>query len=424
MLLTELHTAAIPELYERFATVVGDAHWKRRVVSIKREIKGNPLLREYLVSENIIPLQFDSLREKVDKFGCIPNWEINNPDHYAAASFAAQVLSFMDSSPKELAQRFLRRVHGAFKNPDDMRGLRLEFAAATHFLRRGSAVSWPEMNGEGTFDLLVSDVGPAGLEIECKSISADKGHKIHKRESLDFFSLLRPHLKSITAGLSTGLSASITIPKRLPASFRDRQMLAKEIAGVIFRGTSAPLLSGGTVRISEFDISELGDISKENSQATRKTIDSITGTNNRHALVIGTHSGGALALAIQSAADDAFMDTVFDTVKNSADRQLTGKRGGMFIVGFQGISSTQLVSIAAQDNDPTKTATALQVSVSKFLNGTNRAQVVGVGFISEDEPTTERPGFTDFRGAAYFFPKRESPFWSEDFSGLFAWQVV
>jgi hypothetical protein len=38
MLLTELHTAEIPDLYARFASVVGDKHWKQRVASIKQEI--------------------------------------------------------------------------------------------------------------------------------------------------------------------------------------------------------------------------------------------------------------------------------------------------------------------------------------------------------------------------------------------------
>ena len=424
MLLTELHTAEIPEVYERFASVVGDRHWKQRVASIKQEIKGNSFLRDHLMRENAIAFQLDRLREMVDKYGRVPTWEVNNQELYPAASFAAQVLSFMDASPKPLADQVLRRVHGALKNPDDTRGLRLEFAAATHFLRRGRAVSWPEMTGEGTFDLLVSDVGPNGLEVECKSISEDKGRKIHTRESLDFFSLLHPHLKTWTAGLSSGLSAAITVPGRLPTSFRERQALAKEAAAAILHGQSAALSNGCAVRLSAFEVSQLGDIhNAKNSQDVRAAVDSVTGTNNRHSLVIGTGSGGALALAIQSAADDTIMDRMFDTIKDSATRQLTGKRGGMFFVGIQGISGSQLQSIAGQDDDPTQPATALRLGVSKFLSGAGRDQVIGVGFLSESGLTPVQHGLVDSGGTAYYFPKRESPFWSENFSGLFTWQA-
>ncbi len=424
MLLTELHTAEIPGLYERFASVVGDRHWKQRVASLKQEIKGNAFLREHLVRENAMVFQLDRLREMADKYGRVPSWEVNNQELYPAASFAAQVLSFMDASPRPLAEQFRRRVHGALKNPDDLRGLRLEFAAATHFLRRGLPVSWPEMTREGTFDLLVSDVGPNGLEVECKSISGDKGRKIHSRESLDFFSLLYPHLKSTTAGLSTGLSAAITVPGRLPTGFRERQALAQEVGAAIFRGHSAALSNGCAVRLSEFDVSELGDIPNvKNGQNMRAAVDSATRTDNRHSLVIGTGTGGALALAIQSAADDTFMDSVFDTIKDSAARQLTGKRAGMFFAGIQGISGGQLQSIAGQDNDPTQPATALRLGVSKFLSGAGRDQVIGVGFLSESGLTPVQHGLFDSGGTAYYFPKRESPFWSENFSGLFTWQA-
>lgn len=424
MILTELRTAAIPDLYERFASVVGDKHWKQRVASIKQEIKGNEFLREHLMRENAIAFQLDRFRAMAEKFGRIPQGEVNNQQFYPAASFIAQVLSFMDASPKPLAERFRRRVHGALKNPDDMRGLRLEFAAATHFLRRRRAVSWPEMTGEGTFDLLVSDVGPNGLEVECKSISGDKGRKIHKRESLDFFGLLQPHLKSTTAGLSKGLSAAITVPGRLPTNFRERQALAKEAATAIFHGKSAELSGKCEIRLSEFDISKLGDIRNTmNSEVVRAAVDTVTGTSNRHSMIIGTVSGGALALAIQSAADDVFMEAVFETIKESAARQLTGSRGGMFFVGIQGISGDQLESIAVQDNDPAQPATALRLGVSKFLRGAGRDQVVGVGFLSESGLIPVQHGTHDSGGTAYYFPKRESPFWSESYSGLFAWQA-
>jgi hypothetical protein len=118
-----------------------------------------------------------------------------------------------------------------------MRGLRLELSAATHFARRARKFAWPEMTGEGTFDLLVQDVGPRGLEIECKAIPEDKGRKIHKREVLDFYRLLWPHIQSTVKGLSTG---------------------------------------------------RLGDIrSSTRPSEVRAAIDEVTETNNRQAMVIG-----------------------------------------------------------------------------------------------------------------------------------------
>jgi hypothetical protein len=422
MLLTELSTARIPDVYQQFAAVIGDCHWRSRFGQLKQEIRGNRFLAQHLESENALAYQFDHLRELTGKFGRVPPWEANNHAVYPAASFAAQVLSIMEASPRQFSEQLRRRIHGAFKNPDDMRGLRLELSAATHFARRTRKLAWPEMTGEGTFDLLVQDVGPRGLEIECKAISEDKGRKIHKREVLDFYRLLWPHIQSTIKGLSTGLSAVLTVPGRLPSQHADRVALARQYGAAIFTGGGVALPDGSSVRIAEFDVARLGDIpSSTRPSEVRAAIDEVTETNNRQVMVIGTHAGGALALTVQSGSDDTFMKAVFDTLSDSAKRQLSGVRGGMFLVGFHGIDGEQLLSVAGQDQDAAQSPTALRMAVSRFLASAGRDQVVGVGFLSESALAPVQDGLVESGGTAYYFPKRESPLWSEDFSGLFQW---
>ncbi len=83
--------------------------------------------------------------------GVVPPSAAANEKIYPAVSFAGQVLSIMDTLPAAQRQQLKRRVHGAIKNPDDMRALRLELSAATHSRTRGYRVSWPEMSGEVGF---------------------------------------------------------------------------------------------------------------------------------------------------------------------------------------------------------------------------------------------------------------------------------
>ncbi len=423
MLVTELHPAQIPGLYQRFAEVIGESHWKRRVAQIKQEIRGNRFLHEHLEQENAIAFQLEHLRTLFERFGGIPPHELNNRDSYPAMSFAGQVLSIIDSSSNDLAEQFRRRIHGALKNPDDMRALRLELTAATHFARRGRAISWPEMTGAGSFDMYIDDLGPQGLEIECKSISEDKGRKIHKREVLDFYGLLWPHLQPTRRMLRTGRSVVLTVPGRLPTAYNARQELAKQLATHIFSERSAVLPDRSEIRVREFDISRLPNIPSGSSSPyeIRVALDDVTGTRNRQTMVIGTSGGGVLALAVQSAADDFMLHAVFSTLSDSARRQLSGTRGGMFFAGFHGLDGAQLLSVADQDQDPSQPPTALRVAVSHFLSSHDRDHVVGVGFVSESALSPVRAGLVESGGTAYYFPKRESPYWSEDFSGLFTW---
>jgi hypothetical protein len=421
MILTEIHTAHIPDVYKRFADFVGDNHWKNRVVQLKQEAKGNRFLADYNRSENSITFQLEHLRELTNKFGYIPPWEITNHAIYPAASFATQILSIMDVSSKEFSERLKRRVHGAFKNPDDMRGLQLELSAATHFARRGLKISWPEMTGIGTFDLFVEELGPEGLEVECKSISENKGRKIHRREVLDFYCLLWPKLKETMKGLHSGLSAVVTIPERLPKQYSARIELAKQISKQVFLGQSATLSDGSTLKIIEFEADQLGFIpNTSNPKEIRDALDKVTQTRNREAMVIGTKAGGALALTMQSAQDDTLMKAIYDTLSDSAKKQLSGTRSGMFLAELHGIDGQQLISIASQDNDPSQSATLLRKVISKFFSAPTRDHVIGVGFLSKSNLLPLQDDLVDSGGTSYYFPKRESPFWSDDFSGLFS----
>jgi len=421
MLALEVETAQISEMFQRFTAAIGDKHWCSRVRKCKEAIRGNVFLREYLIRENDIAFQLDHLSELAQRYGRIPLIDVENRAIYPAASFVAQALSIMDDATKENARRFRRRIHGALKNPSDMRGLQLELTAATHFARRGRIISWPETAGAGIFDLLVDGDGPEPLEVECKSIGDDKGYRIRRQDMIEFFALLKPHLQGTTKGLVKGLSVVVTVPDRLPISYKERVALAKELGRAVFAGSDCFLANGSSVQITDFDVSQLGNVPTHRCQEMRTTIDGITGTDNRSAVIIGTNAGGALVLLIQSQRDDSLLISVFKTLSDAAKNQLTRSRAGMLFVSFDGLASDELFSIAEQDQDPARRPTALRVAVSDFLSSPARDHVIGVGFVSRNAIQPVQHGLVESGSTAYYFPKRESLFWSEGFCGMFDW---
>lgn len=419
MLTIELRTAQIPETFRRFASEIGEEHWLNRVKLCNQEITGNVFLRELLWRENEIAFQLNHLSELTQRHRRIPMQEIENPAIYPSASLMAQALSVMDTSTKEDAERFRRRIHGALKNPADMRGLRLELSAATHFIRRGKKVSWPETTGIGTFDLLVEGDNHSPLEVECKSISEDKGRRIHRRDTADFVALLEPQLRPTTTGLRRGMSVKLTIPDKLPSVHKQRIELAKSAARAVFAGQNICLPDGTTIQITDFDLGQLGNAPHLDPRQLRAALDGISGTNNRSAVVIGTKAGGALVITIQSQREDSLLDSIFDTLGNAAKRQLTGLRAGMLFTGLDGLAGEQLSSVAAQDNDSSQPPTALTLALSQFMSSEKRDHVVGVGFMSRNALHPRKSGIVDSGGTAYYFPKRASRLWSDGFSGLF-----
>jgi len=419
MLQVDLYTRDFPTVFARFREAVGERQWTKRVTAINSEARGQPYLREYLLKENAIAFALDRCSAQASRHGAFPSQSSNDRSLYPAFRLAAQTLSLIDKSSAKQGKRLVRRIHGAFRNPDDMRAIQLEFGIATHFVRRGYRISWPEMEESGDFDLMVHGIGPDGLEVECKSASVDKGRKIHKRDALDFNHLVRQKLEGTAHRLNSGLAVVLTVSDRLPAAFRDRQQLAERVVRAVLVGKSITVDEGSDVRLSEFDIVQYPDLGAPESSQLRQYIDHITGTRNREAMILGRKGAGALVFVTQSRQEDTFLRYVFNSVREAAREQLSAKRAGIVLVGLEGISADELVRTAQQDKNPTEDPTALRIAVSKFLGGSTTDHVVGVGFLSKDELTPKGPGHVSSEGSAYHFPKTESSFWHDDFSGMF-----
>lgn len=420
MLKVEIQTGEIPDVFVRFKDAIDERYWLKRTVSIKDNIRGQPFLRDHLVEENAIAFALARCSDLVARYGRIPMQEAENRNLYPAIGLAAQVLSIMEHSSDLEAKRLIQRIRGAFKNPDDMRAIQLEIMVATHFVLRGHSIIWPEMERVGTFDLLVKDLGNNGLEIECKSVSGDKGRKIHRREALEFHQLVKPQLQTVSLSLQTGVAVVLTVPGRLPTLFQQKRDLAKYVIGSVLTAQNIVLEDGSDIRVSEFDMTTLWGIGTDGRPVISKAaIDQITATKNRESMILGNNNG-AIVFVLQSRQDDTVLQCVFDTVSESAKSQVSKCRPALFLVGLHGMEAEGLLSIAMQDNDPKQPPTALRVAVSDFLSKQYRDHVVGVGFLSGSALNPGLDGVIKNNGTAYVFPKKESNFWHEDFSGLFS----
>lgn len=414
MLTTEMTTAHVPAVYRRLATAIGPEHWQGAVARQEAAIRSNLFLRDYLRSEYAIAYQLEKLRFLVAAHGDVPPQACNDQSIFPALGFTAQVLGVLNRCTNKQARTFVRRVRTAFSSAENMHGLRLELQAATHFTRRGKHVSWHRANNAGTFDLLIDDLGPSGLEVECKSISDDKGRRIHRLDALNFWGEVWKDVSTVAQHLRTGMAVVLTVPFRLPPDPEQRAALAREVVSQVVAGTSGSLSGGVDLRVQNFEPGEVQAAMAGDRQAMREAIDGATGTINREAALYGTPGGGMLAFVMQSAVEDDVLDQVFATLNDSASRQFTGKRGALFWVALQGLDAKQLMSVHEQDSDPGRQPTGLRLSVSNFLTNAP-VHIVGVVFGSRSglHPTVD--GSTDMGGMTNFFLKKEGPYWHQSF---------
>lgn len=196
---TSIHDYEIDQLFRRFRHLIGDSNWRQRVKKLDEEIRGNKFLRHHHLLENDIAYQFCHCSDLERQYGALPVGQFDLSPVYPALAFASHCLSTLDRMDVNNCTRAIGRIQGAFRNPEDMRALQLEFTAGLHFAKRGHRLTWPEMETGGeTYDLLVEDLGPTGLEVECKAISEEKGRRICTRHALDFWHLMQRHLMAQT----------------------------------------------------------------------------------------------------------------------------------------------------------------------------------------------------------------------------------
>lgn len=424
MLETDVYLPEFTKLFLRFKQVIGDEFWLKRVQSINVEICGYPYLKEYLIVENSIAYDLTLCSELIKKYGIIPRRQRQNKSLFPTIKFIVQVLSFIDSSSVTQRPAFIRRIQSSFRNPDDLRGLLFEFTVATHFIKRGNNVTWPEVGEVGSPDLLIKDIGTNGLDIECKSISNNKGRKIHGREALEFFNLMQTKLKGYieSSSFEGGMAVVVNIPDRLPKSLKDRQVLVERTLKVIMAESSQSFSDGYEIKLSYFDLSLLEGVDLKNLKSkdkrVRQLVDKLSQTDNREVMIIGT-SKKSVVVVLQANREDAVIGYLFETLSQSSKKQLSKIRPAIYMVEFTSVNAKELRNLAAQDFDIEQKPTGLNIRASHFLSNIGRQHIVGVGFLSNIEIGGEADGSFVGSGAAYFFPQKASEFWHDDFSGMF-----
>ncbi len=423
---TQIDLSRASRIFQEFCTVIEDKHWRKRVKQLIEHSKRNEFLRAHYAYEYEIAFQLEACSRLVEKHGTFPAGAIVAQGLMRAVAFMRQVLSLLEGLQPEKQKAFIGRIRGAFRNPDDMRALLMEFTVATHFTLRGNRVRWPELEANdaklqgATFDLFVEDLGDDGVEVECKSASHDKGRSIHRATAFALYERLRTELGDFARRLETGLAVVVTVPDALPGAPTEQAELAKRVHRQLVSGRSETFDDGLRIGITAFEVSRLRDIDLQtDSEDARAIVDEVTGTRNKSVLVIGRRNVGALLLVLQSSKDDELLSAVFDTARKAARSQLSGARPGLLLLGFEGLEAEQLASLAQQDGDTTQAPTAARIAVSQFLSGDGRDHVVGVGFLSRSRLRPLGSGHFDSGGRTYYFENDTSSLWLPAFKGLF-----
>ncbi|MFC5743378.1 hypothetical protein [Dyella tabacisoli] len=416
MIVTGLNLLEFYRPFLRFIGLVGHQVWSDRAKLIRQAIAGNPYSKDHLEDENELCFALDELTHIWDRNGRFPLTLRKKRHLFFAIAFVAQAISLYDAVGDAAGKQLMRRIVGAIKNePEDLRALQVELATATHFLQSGYEVSFPDLNGDERFDLLLHGIDGSEIEVECKFLSRDKGQKIHRSELVDFYKEVAPVLNSHISTSSADLIVEITVPDRFPSQMHEKKGIADLVRIAI--SSDASTMSNGIARIDVRDATSAGlGNAADSGLIDRGYLDKVTGTNNRPMLMLGSEGGSTALLVVKSEKNDSIFESIYRTLSRAASKQLTRKRPALLIARLDDIDMQALVRVAASEAGADSGPNTLQLIASRLMRGAHHEHIVSVCFLSEGEIGLPEAGRTPSNGVVYHFKNESSPFWRVGFS--------
>lgn len=403
-LLTEIHQADFPARFNEFEQCVGAAAWKRTVQKVSAEIKGARFLGGYLRHLHRFAFALWRISEFRHKFGHLGFPVGGDVEIYEACVLVTQFSDIRRHVTKAEGLALARRIAGGLKNPNDLRALQFELQLATHFAKRGYDIAFPESRGEGTFDILATRAGKQ-VEIECKSVSGNKGRQVHRRAALEIHHLIKREFSPLLKTLNTGLLLRIVFDKRAPNAYSDHVQLVNAVKSVVLSGKTRAF-SGYEIRLCDF---KLAGTPFENGRHEEGAVHEFLrshGIVNRETIILGRRGINVIAVSLESRVSDRLLAETFDVVSDAAKRQLTGQRAGIVCVKFEELTADQIGELGVERGDPT----ALRIRASKFLSSASAKNVSVLSFFADGELTTMANGGISRGGRTYSFANDANSF--------------
>ncbi len=340
-------------------------------------------------------LQFAHLSDCLRRGIAFPKVTTETTSLYETASFVSQCMSLYDSGSKKDSNQLLGRVRGCIQRPSDLRGLAFELLVATHLVRNNSEIFIPS---DGTFDWLARRDG-VEFEVECKSISHDKGRKIHRRPSLEFAHEFSMDSKKLIRSLTAGLVLRITVNGNTLRDRSTRLAICRQARESLLRNNKTSTREA-TITVTEFDASKSPFTRAEIPQEEiRNFVDKNFGPTNAHLFSHYTPNKGALIVILESSSPDNLIGEIFETIGLAMKDQLTATRSGIICVKLEGITGDELAAIGSRQTPPSP----LTAHAGKFLAEANTKHLAQLGFFADSDLITRDTGAISREGRTYYF---------------------
>jgi len=257
----------------------------------------------------------------------------------AAVNFAGTVVEVHRRSSPKGQKQLEGRLRDALNATTGFAALFLEMDLAQRLIDQGCDVEFPDLEGRANYDLAFSREDFIG-EVECKSLSADAGRQIHRKDFYRFVDALRPAIERRSAG-ATGDLVLITLAGRL-SSAQDKQAILLRAAEEVLGGKTPANRKDQLFRVERYTVKEVLGTSVRTSEEVQSRCTARFGPNLHIAGALTAPGEGCLVV-MRSEKEDDTSTPQLEAMRKAAS-QFSGKRPAFIAMQCHGVELGDLLS--------------------------------------------------------------------------------
>lgn len=407
----EADTDDLLPMFGELTKLVGWSTWKRRIDSLRIELKTNPFWDTYLTERYGLEMAFGDVHKYFRSTNRLP-WPPRTVEEFRLYGFMAtftRVHALLTSGGQ-------RKIIGALTNCLEkdfgLGPLAFEMTVISHCLSRNFGIMFSDLDGNGGHDFLIVNES-LEIEVECKHVSGDIGRQIPLRSFFELGGTLSPEISRAVDVGNEGRLIQVTLPERLSSNKAVQARLADQITAVL-TGRSEPIDST-ICTITERNFSLIGSPFSTGSRTdvTMKEVRSYLSREhnieNRHVIVNWKPDRAAVVVEVQSIHDDKVLERIFRNLADDAKKQFSHKRPAILCVHLAAVTEEQLIELA--DAEKSGVQTGLQRMISHLLHKRPHLHTVAVTTGGHIVQSTGEGAKTSFRenGPSYVFRNPDHP---------------
>ncbi len=338
-------------------------------------------------------------------YGRVPSSEdLQHNRAYAFMYVFNRVYSAISQSGRK---RLLGSVQSGFVDENNLSSLEHEIKTIGHFINIGGEIECHDLE-EGGFDFICHRSG-VEFEIECKTVSVDKGRQIHRHDLLS----LADHLVSDIATLANqpngfGTIVSVKLPSRLTRIPTELKELAADVKNVF--ETRRPIASEKwEVSAHQFLISDspFGPGTKFDRHLTQDFVKKFIPDSTGQHLVSVTPGFRAAILDVHSAKPDRYVSEIYRGLKEGA-AQFSRQRPAVIVAAILDFSSQDLEAMSRDPRD-----NGFQAIATRLFRSEQRAHLHTVMFTGDVVLRRKAGGSVSSSGASLNFRNLSHPLFED-----------